>query len=333
MQEIYKKVYAKTPLTQAESVQFFTAVMGGEVDDITLSSILTALHIRGETADEIAGAVSGLLQHARPFPRPNVKIGEIVGTGGDGHNTINISSASAIIGAAVGLTICKHGNRKITSKSGSADALSELGFALDASPETSRAVLDKVGVCFLMAPNYHPSVKYAMPVRQTLRCRTIFNILGPLLNPARPDYIVNGVFDKSLLQVVAHAHIELGVKRGVVVYGNGLDEVTLHGTTDCVEFFPDGSITSYTVSPEDFGLPAVVLNDLVGGTPEHNAQVIRNIANGTASDAHTDIVCANVAMLLRAGDVVQDLKQGVARAKSAIADGAVTDILNRIKSI
>ncbi len=331
MHHIYKKIYTKTPLSSAESATFFKAVMDGDIDNITLSSVLTALHMRGETADEIAGAASGLLQHARPFPRPDYKIGEIVGTGGDGHHTINISSAAAIVAAAAGLKICKHGNRKVTSQCGSADALSALGFDLDARPDQSRTLLDTIGVCFLMAPHYHPSIKNAMPVRQTLTCRTIFNILGPLLNPARPDYIINGVFDPALLQPVADAHITLGVKRGIVVYGSGLDEVTLHGNTDCVEFFEDGSTQSYTVSPQDFGLPPVQLSDLVGGTPRHNAQVIRNIADNTASAAHINTVCANVAMLLTAGDGVQDLKHGVDIAKSAIIDGKVADILNRIQ--
>ena len=320
-------------MTKTESMGFFNAVMDGSVSDITLSSVLTALHMRGETADEVAGATLGMLQHAKYFPRPAYKIGEIVGTGGDGYHTINISSASAILGASLGLKICKHGNRKLTSKSGSADVLSQLGFALDSPAEHARNLLDTLGICFLMAPHYHPSIKNAMPVRQTLKCRTIFNILGPLLNPGRPDYIVNGVFDESLLALVANAHIELGIKRGVVVYGSGLDEVTLHSTTDCVEIFTDGTTKSYTVSPEDFGVPSIDISDIVGGTPTENAEVIRNIANGTAPTPHVNIVCANVAMLLRAADVEQDLKQGVQMAKTAIMEGKMQNILNTMTQI
>ena len=325
-----EKLYAGETLTQPETQSLFHNIMDGQYNDVILASILIAIKMRGFTADEISGAASGILGHAKPFPRPNYKFGDIVGTGGDPYNTFNVSSTSAIVAAACGAKVCKHGNRKVTSQSGAADVLSTLGIDLDAPPETSRQLLDNAGVCFLMAPNYHPAVRHAMPVRQELKTRTIFNVLGPLINPARPDYIVNGVYENELLPIIADAHQKMDMQNAAIVHGSGLDEVALHGTTNIIEIQNGIIQDTITLSPTDFGLPEQSIDDIAGSTPDANAVITTNVANGTATDAQQNIVAANVAVYLRTAGIETDLKRGVDMAKNAMHNGSATNALSGI---
>ena len=223
METIINKLYEQQPLTQEESQQLFDIIIRGELDPILMASALTALKIKGETPDEIAGAAKALLANANPFPRPDYDFADIVGTGGDGHNTINISTTAAFVAAACGLKVAKHGNRSVSSKSGSSDLLDSFGINLAMSAEDTRAAVDKLGVAFLFAPQYHSGVRHAMPVRQTMKTRTIFNILGPLINPARPNIELMGVYSEELVRPIAETMLKMGMKRAAVVHGCGLD--------------------------------------------------------------------------------------------------------------
>lgn len=325
-----KKLYDGKTLNTTDMEEIFNEIMTGQMDDILISSILTVLRMRGETAEEISGAAKAILKHATPFARPDYEFGDIVGTGGDQYNTINVSSISAIVSASVGAKICKHGNRKQTSLSGSADVLSSLGLNIDASPEQSRKLLDEHNVCFLMAPNYHSSIRHATKVRQTLKMGTIFNILGPLLNPARPDYILNGVFERDMLPTIAFAHKYLGLKAGAMVHGSGLDEVCLHGHTDVVELKSDGDIQAYELSASDFGVAEQSLSDIEGGDVAYNTQKAIDVINGVAPETHQNAVAVNVALYLKVAGIQDDLKKGVDMAKQAMADGSASTVLQGI---
>ena len=330
LDDTIKKLYSGQTLNTSDMEEIFNEIMTGNMDDIVISSVLTVLRMRGETAEEISGAAKSVLAHAKPFPRPDYEFGDIVGTGGDPYNTINISSISTIVAGGCGAKICKHGNRKVTSLAGSADLLSNLGMDLDATPEQSRALLDKHNVCFVMAPNYHSSIRHVIKVRQTLKTATIFNILGPLLNPARPDYILNGVYQRDLLPTIASAHKYLGLKAGAMVHGSGLDEVALHGQTSVVELKDDGDIVAYELSPVDFGLPEQSMEDIEGGNVEQNTQMALAVIDGTAPTAHENAVAANVALYLRVAGIEPDLKKGVDMAKQSIHNGSAKKVLQGI---
>ena len=327
LDDTIKKLYDGKTLNASDMEEIFNEIMTGKMDDITISSILIALKMRGETAEEISGAARAILKQAEAFPRPDYEFGDIVGTGGDPYNTINISSISTIVAGGVGAKVCKHGNRKITSQAGAADLLSSLGMDIDISPEQSRKLLDDHNVCFIMAPNYHSSIRHVGNVRQTLKTRTIFNILGPLLNPARPDYILNGVFDRDMLPTIASAHKYLGLKAGVMVHGSGLDEVCLHGVTDVVELKSNGDIESYELSASDFGVPEQSINDIEGGDIPYNTQKAIDVINGVAPEAHQNAVAVNVALYLKIIGMAKDLKTGVDMAKQSMADGSATKVL------
>ncbi|MDF5496042.1 anthranilate phosphoribosyltransferase, partial [Vibrio parahaemolyticus] len=216
---IITKLYEQESLTQEESQQLFDIIIRGELDPILMASALTALKIKGETPDEIAGAAKALLANANPFPRPDYDFADIVGTGGDGHNTINISTTAAFVAAACGLKVAKHGNRSVSSKSGSSDLLDSFGINLAMSAEDTRKAVDDIGVAFLFAPQYPGGVRHAMPVRQTMKTRTIFNILGPLINPARPNIELMGVYSEELVRPIAETMLQMGMKRAAVVHG------------------------------------------------------------------------------------------------------------------
>ena len=330
LDDTIKKLYAGKTLNTSNMQEIFDEIMTGKMDDIVISSILTVVRMRGETAEEICGAAKAILAHAKPFPRPDYEFGDIVGTGGDPYNTINISSLSAIVTGGCGAKICKHGNRKVTSLAGSADLLSNLGMDLEADPEQSRALLDNHNVCFVMAPFYHSSIRHATKVRQTLKTTTMFNILGPLLNPARPDYILNGVYERDMLPSIAFAHKYLGLKAGAMVHGSGLDEVALHGPTDVVELKTDGDIIAYELSPSDFGLPEQSLDDIAGGDVAQNTKMALDVIAGTAPTAHENAVAANVALYLRVAGIESDLKKGVDMAKQSIHNGSAQKVLEGI---
>lgn len=331
MQTIINKLYEQQGLTQAESQQLFDQIIRGEMDPVLMAAVLTALKIKGETPDEIAGAAKALLANANPFPRPDYDFADIVGTGGDGSNTINISTTAAFVAAACGVKVAKHGNRGVSSKSGSSDLLSSFGINLAMSAQDSRQALDDLGVAFLFAPQYHGGVRHAMQVRQTMKTRTIFNILGPLINPARPNIELMGVYSKDLVRPIAQTMLQMGLKRAAVVHGSGLDEVAIHGETQVAEI-RQGELIEYTLTPEDFGVSRYPLDAIRGGEPEENRAIITQILTGNGTAAQMAAVAVNVALLLRLfgqEDLKANTQQAIAVMKSGQAYGLVQQLAQR----
>ena len=327
-QQILEQLFNGTSLSREQSKQLFSAIVQGELSNEQLAGALIALKLKGETVDEISGAVTALQAAAEPFPTPDYVFADIVGTGGDGANTINLSTASAIIAASMGAKVAKHGNRSVSSKSGSSDVLAALGARLDLDATTARKALDEIGICFLFAPQYHRGFKHAVPVRQALKTRTIFNILGPLINPAKPKHQLLGVYDEKLLQPYAETALTLGHQHSIVVHGAGLDEVALHAETQVAEIY-QGKIERYTLTAEDFGLKPQPLDAIRGGEPEQNAQYIRALLQGKGEPAHVNAVAANTALLLRLFGY-QDLKQTTQQVFEQIASGNAYKTLEKL---
>lgn len=328
MQDIINKLYEQSSLTQDESHSLFDTIIKGDMEPTLLAAVLTALKIKGETPDEIAGAASALLKNANPFPRLDYDFADIVGTGGDGSNTINISTTAAFVAAACGVKIAKHGNRGVSSKSGSSDLLDSFGINLAMSAEDTAKAVDEIGVAFLFAPEYHTGVRHAMPVRQAMKTRTIFNILGPLINPARPTIELMGVYDASLVRPIAQTIAKMGLKRAAVVHGSGLDEVAIHGDTLVAEII-DGEIKEYTLSPQDFGVNTHPLDAIKGGTPEENRAIITDILTGKGSEAQVSAVAVNVALLLRLFGK-EDLKENTLKAIEVMNSGKAYKLVTQL---
>ena len=329
-EQLLEKLFNHQPLDKAESTFFFTQVMQGKMPNEQLAGALIALKMRGETIDEISGAVTAALENAAPFPTPDYAFADIVGTGGDGHNTINISTASAIVAATMGYKVAKHGSRSVSSKTGASDVLSELGINIQVPAETARKALDEIGICFLFAPLYHAGFKYAIPVRQALKTRTLFNILGPLVNPAHAKRQLLGVYSSDILKIYAETVKALNHEHTIVVYGAGLDEVAVHGETQVAEI-ENGDIRYYSVIPEDFGVSRYPIEALKGGEPAENAEKIRALLQGKGEAAHIDAVAVNVAMLMRTfGE--PDLKANVAKVKAVLASRKAFETLNKLAS-
>ncbi len=320
MQPILEKLFQSGILTRDESHRLFSAIVRGELEQSQLAAALISMKVRGEDPVEIAGAASALLEDARPFPRPDYCFADIVGTGGDGSNSINISTASAFVAAAAGMKVAKHGNRSVSSRSGSSDLLAAFGIRLDMSAEDSRQALDDLGVCFLFAPQYHTGFRHAMPVRQQLKTRTLFNVLGPLINPAHPPLALIGVYSPELVLPVAETLKVLGYQRAAVVHSGGMDEVSLHADTQVAEL-KDGQIDSYLLSAEDFGLKGYEKQALAGGTPEENRDILTRLLQGKGTQAHESAVAANVAMLMRLHGQ-ENLRQNASHALDVIRSGA-----------
>ncbi|CNI09077.1 anthranilate phosphoribosyltransferase [Yersinia pseudotuberculosis] len=298
MQHLFEKLFRAESMSQEESQQLFAAIVRGELEPSQLAAVLISMKVRGETPAEIAGAAQALLADAQHFPRPDYLFADIVGTGGDGTNSINISTASAFVAASCGVKVAKHGNRSVSSRSGSSDLLAAFGIRLDMSAEQSRLALDDLGVCFLFAPQYHTGFRHAMPVRQQLKTRTLFNVLGPLITPARPPLALIGVYSPELVLPIAQTLKVLGYQRAAVVHGGGMDEVAIHAPTQVAEL-NNGSIESYQLTPEDFGLNRYPLAALQGGMPEENRDILARLLQGKGETAHAAAVAANVALLLK----------------------------------
>ena len=310
-------------LNQRQSHDFFQQVLQGNIEPALMASVLTALKIKGETPEEIAGAAIAIRAAATPFPERNNQediVADCVGTGGDGANTINISTTAAILAAACGLKMAKHGNRSVSSMSGSADLLEAFGVNLSMSPETANHCLTKTNLCFLYAPAYHSGFKYAGPVRKAMGIRTLFNILGPLVNPAKPNIMLLGVYMPELLMPIAQALQLTGVKRAFVVHGSGLDEIALHGNTQIVEI-NKGELIERTIKPQDFGLKNYSLEEIKGGTPTENANIIKDILSGQGKDAHNAAVIINCSALLYLHNKADSLTQAAELAGEVLASG------------
>ena len=325
-------LYRGESLTSIESEQLFGEVLRGEMDPLVLSSLLTALKVKGESPSEIVGAAKALIAAAKHFPRPDYEFCDIVGTGGDGLHTINISTTAAIVGATCGIKVAKHGNRSVSSKTGSSDLLDKLGIKLDMSPETARHCLDEANICFLFAPQYHSGMRFAAPVRQALKTRTIFNVLGPLINPARPTYQLMGVYSELLLEPIAETLRELGLQKGMVVYGSGLDEIAIHGETQVAEIHGE-HIRYHTLTPTDFGLKYYTLEAIRGGDPDENRKITEKLLAGKGTDAQQAAIAINLSPLLVMGGKADDLKQGAELAIETLRSGDALDKVTQLATL
>ena len=311
-------------LTSREAHAFFAACLRGEPTPAQVAAAVTALRMRGETVDEIAAFAGAMRDAALTLDHPYDVI-DTCGTGGDGQHTFNISTAAALVLAGAGLKVAKHGNRALSSKSGSSDVLSVLGVNLAATPQQQRASLDQAGIAFLFAPTYHGAMRHVGPVRAEIGFRTVFNLLGPLSNPASAKRQVMGVYDPRLLEPLAEVLGRLGATRAWTVHGQGLDELTTTGSTEVAEW-KDGAVRRFTITPEDADLPRADIADLRGGDAEDNALALRALLDG-APGAYRDIVALNAAAALVVADRVADLAEGAALAAQVIDDGRASHAL------
>ena len=319
IKEAIHKVFKKENLTYEEAEAVMNEIMEGEASAVQMSSYLTALSMKGETVEEITASAAGMRAHCVRLLH-DMDVLEIVGTGGDGANSFNISTTSSLVISAAGIPVAKHGNRAASSKCGAADVLEALGVNITISPEKSRELLEKIGICFLFAQNYHIAMKYVAPVRRELGIRTIFNILGPLANPAGANMELMGVYDESLIEPLAHVLANLGVKRALVVYGtDGLDEISLSAPTKICEV-KDGTFTSYEITPEQFGLTRCKKEDLVGGTPAENAQITHDILAGKPGPKR-DAVLMNAGAAIYMAGKAETIQDGIDMARNMIDGG------------
>lgn len=313
------KLSKKIDLTKEEARECMNEIMNGEATDVQMSSYLTALSLKGETIDEITGSAAGMREHCIKLLNDE-EVLEIVGTGGDGSNSFNISTTSSVVIAASGIKVAKHGNRAASSKCGAADVLEKLGVKIDVSPKKSATILNEINICFLFAQNYHIAMKYVAPVRRELGIRTVFNILGPLTNPAGASMQVMGVYDETLVEPLAKVLNNLGVKRAMVVYGqDSLDEISLSAPTSVCEV-KDGTYTSYTITPEQFGFKRCQKEDLVGGDPEYNAKITRDILGGKKGPKR-DAVLLNAGAAIYIAGRTKTMQEGVELAAKLIDEG------------
>jgi len=328
MAEGFKPLLAKLVdgriLSADEAHAFFAACLRGEPTPAQVAAAVTALRIRGETVEEIAAFATAMREAARTLDHPYDAI-DTCGTGGDGQHTFNISTAAALILAGAGLKVAKHGNRAMSSKSGSSDVLSVLGVNLQAGPAQQRRSLDEAGIAFLFAPAYHGAMRHVGPVRAEIGFRTVFNLLGPLSNPAGAKRQVMGVYDPRLLEPLAEVLGRLGATRAWTVHGQGLDELTTTGETEVAEW-KDGAVRRFTVTPEDAGLPRASLDALRGGDAEENAAALSALLDG-ATGAYRDIVLLNAAAALVVADRAADLAEGAVMAAAVIDDGRAAKAL------
>lgn len=325
IKEAILKVFRKENLSYQEAEEVMNEIMEGKATAVQMSSYLTALSMKGETVDEITASAAAMRSHCVRLLH-EMDVLEIVGTGGDGSNSFNISTTSALVISAAGVPVAKHGNRAASSKCGAADVLEALGVNIGVQPEVSTALLEQIGICFLFAQNYHIAMKYVAPVRKELGIRTIFNILGPLANPAGANMELMGVYDEALVEPLAQVLANLGVKRAMVVYGtDGLDEISMSAPTKVCEV-RDGSFTSYMLTPEEFGFARCGKEELAGGTPTENAEITREILSGAAG-AKRDAVLLNSGAAIYLAGKAASIRDGVQMAKEMIDSGKALEQL------
>jgi anthranilate phosphoribosyltransferase len=314
------------PIDDAEHL--FERLVLGRLEPAEIAGMLIALRMKGETADEMIGAAHALSAAAEPFDRPDYLFADCCGTGGDGSGLINVSTATAFVAAAADLPIAKHGNRSVSSKCGSADVLEALGAKIDVPAKAARRLLDETGFCFLFAPAYHPGMKHAALVRRQLSVRTVMNLLGPCINPARPPVQLLGVADPKMLRRIAETLDALGVEEALVVHGSGLDEVALHGDTRAIRL-SNGDITELQILPEDAGLERAPLNVVTGGDPAENAGRLQTLLAGRGAQAENDIVILNTAALLHTAGRAPTLREAADHAREALLSGLGGRVLDR----
>ena len=323
------RLLAGEDLPAEDSQHLFERLVLGRLEPAEIAGMLIALRMKGETEEEMIGAAHALSAAAVPFDRPNYLFADCCGTGGDGSGLINVSTAAAFVAAACGLPIAKHGNRNVSSRCGSADVLEELGVRIDLPPERSRELLDQTGFCFLFAPAYHPGMKHAALVRRQLSVRTVMNLLGPCINPARPNVQLLGVADPKMLRRIARTLDALGVQRALVVHGSGLDEVALHGETRAL-LLKAGTIEEIELTPEQAGLERAPLKAVAGGDAEENAARLRALLAGGARGPEQDIVGLNAGALLMTAGKAADLRDGAGMALEAIGSGRAGRLLDDV---
>ena len=320
IREAILKLAKKEDLSYQEAEAVMNEIMGGEATPVQMASYLTALSLKGETIDEITASAAGMRAHCVKLLH-DMDVLEIVGTGGDGANSFNISTTSAMVIAAAGVPVAKHGNRAASSKSGAADVLEALGVKIDLPPERSAELLKEIQICFLFAQNYHIAMKYVAPIRKELGIRTVFNILGPLSNPAGANMELMGVYEQELVEPLAQVMAKLGVVRGMVVYGQDkLDEISMSAPTSVCEI-RDGWFQSYEITPEQFGYTRCSKEELVGGTPEENAEITKAILRGEERGGKRCAVCLNAGAAIYIAGKAQSMEEGVRMAEQIIDDG------------
>ena len=332
IKEAIEKIVTREDLTYDEAYTVMNEIMDGVSTPTQNAAFLAALSTKSakaETIDEIRGCAAAMREHATKCDTGDMDTFEIVGTGGDRAGSFNISTTTAFVIAAAGVKVAKHGNRAASSKSGTADCLEALGAKIDLEPEKCVELLDKTGFCFFFAQKYHSSMKYVGAIRRELGFRTVFNILGPLTNPACPTRQLLGVYDEYLIEPLARVLYGLGVKKGMVVYGREkLDEISAVGETAVCEF-ENGRYTTYEITPEEFGFGRCSKEDLVGGTPEENAQITRDILSGKDTGPKRSTVLMNAGAALYIADKAPSIKEGVKMAAQLIDSGAALDAMEK----
>ena len=336
IKEAIVKIVNKGDLTYEEAYTVMNEIMSGETTATQNAAFLAALSTksaRAETTDEIAGCAAAMRDHATKVDTGDMEVLEIVGTGGDNAGSFNISTTSALVCAAGGVKVAKHGNRAASSLSGTADCLEALGVNIDQSPEKCLELLEEVGMCFFFAQKYHTSMKYVGSIRRELGFRTVFNILGPLTNPCSPSIQLLGVYDDYLVEPLAKVLMGLGVKRGMVVYGQEkLDEISMSAPTTVCEF-QNGWYKTYTVTPERFGLAFCEKSDLVGGTPAENAEITRNILYGRDQGPKRGAVLMNAGAGLYLAGKAESWEEGVSMAAELIDSGKAAETLEKLIAV
>jgi len=329
--ESIKKVMEKEHLSEAQMVDTFECIMEGRATAAQIGAFLVALRLKGETEDEIVGAARVMREKATKV-NTDLDVIDTCGTGGDGRGTFNISTAVALVAAGAGLKVAKHGNRAASSICGSADVLEVLGVNVDLEPERVGKCITEAGIGFMFAPRMHAAMKHAIGPRREIGVRTVFNVLGPLTNPAGAKMQLIGVFSPELTEVFARVLNRLGCERAMVVHGcDGIDEITLSGPTRISEL-KDGWVKTYCIDPEEHGLKTCGLEALEGGTPERNAEIIRGVLSGT-DGPHRDVVLLNAAAALVVGGVARDFAEGLEAAAAAVDSGAAAGALEKMAAI
>lgn len=321
--EIFRRFLDNRQPTVDEAVEAFTPLTVGDYDDVHIAALLATIRTRGETFQDLAGAARAFLAAGRPFPVTGEGIMDTAGTGGDGANTINITTAASLTAAAGGVKMVKHGNRSVSSKSGSADVLEALNIPLDLDPERAVRQFEESNFTFLFAPAYNPAIAHVQPVRKSLGVPTLFNTMGPLLSPARPEYQIMGIANPAQGQMIAETMRELGRGRAMVVHGAGTDEIAVHGETQIWELDREGNITHYTVTPEELGITRHALEDLRGGDGKENAAMMRATFAGDGPAAHRDAVALSAGAMFYVYGVTNTIAEGVEHAGALLTDGTV----------
>ena len=329
MQSIIERVTDGHDLSRSEARETATAIFDG-ASEAQIGALLAALRSKGETETEIAGFAQGMRDAARTIDPDRSPLVDTCGTGGDDYDTINVSTTSAIVAAGAGVPIAKHGNYSVSSSSGSADVLDEVGITIDAEPEAVERTIEDRGIGFMLAPVFHPAMKAVIGPRQELGMRTIFNVLGPLTNPAGADAQVIGVFDADLVPIIARAVAELDVEHALVVHGDGLDELALHGRSTVAEV-TDSTVEEYTITPEAVGLDPAPVDSVSGGSPTENANTLRGIVTGSITGPERRIILLNAGAAIYVAGEATSIEDGIERAAQAIDDGDAAKTLERMQ--